>query len=106
MACLDETAIIAITLGGLLYRDADGVVQWLDWKCCQARLQTTQAHTGRFDRRYVGARTEMYVRFFTMAPIIFIFQHPTERNLHLLQPMGKLGWFTCDEYHASSVLKI
>lgn len=103
---MDEKSIITVTQGGLLYRDNAGVVQWLEWKTCHARLQTTSAPLGKFDRRYVGARTHMYVRFFTANPVIFIFDDRAWRDVHLIFPLARFGFYTCDEYYASSVLRV
>lgn len=91
--------IITVTRGGILYSDMMGVRQWVDFaECRQQHLAHVDKPTA-LDRRYVGCRnTEnsatIYVRFFCEPPVIFAFKSTARRNLDLIQPMSRLGWYT------------
>ncbi len=91
--------IITITRGGLLYRDAAGITQWIDFRACRDQHLATLSSPSRLDRRYVGCRnTEqsatVYVRFFSTPPVIFAFKNAARRNLDLIQPLSRMGWYT------------
>jgi len=95
---LTATNIITITMGGLLYRDPQGITRWVDFYACREWWLQRQAIPAAIDRRYVGTRTEntpqLRVQFFTYPPVIFTFADAHHRNRVLLTPMGELGWFT------------
>lgn len=91
--------ILTVTRGGILYRDAQGVTQWIDFYLCRLNWLATLPNPTKLDRRYVGCRnTEnsatIYVRFYTTPPIIFAFKNEARRNLDLIQPMSRCGWYT------------
>jgi hypothetical protein len=91
--------IITVTQGGLLYRDVLGVTQWIDFIDCRDKYLATVDNATRLDRRYVGCRnTEqsatIYVRFFSETPVIFSFKNAARRNLDLIQPLSRVGWYT------------
>jgi hypothetical protein len=91
--------IITVTQGGVLYRDVVGVTQWIDFIECRDNYLTAIENATRLDRRYVGCRnTEqsatVYVRFFSDTPVIFSFKNAARRNLDLIQPLSRVGWYT------------
>lgn len=91
--------IITITRGGILYTDLVGIRQWVDFVECRQQHLAQVEHATPLDRRYVGCRnTEnsatIYVRFFCDPPVIFAFKSIARRNLDVIQPMSRLGWYT------------
>lgn len=91
--------IITVTRGGVLYRDALGIIQWIDFKECQEKYLATLENPSRLERRYIGCRNTdqsatVYVRFFCAPPVIFSFKNAARRNLDLIQPLSRVGWYT------------
>lgn len=91
--------IITVTRGGLLYRDILGVTQWIEFPQCRDNYLAALENPTRLDRRYVGCRnTEqsatVYVRLFSDSPVIFSFKNAARRNLDLIQPLSRVGWYT------------
>lgn len=93
--------IITVTAGGVLYRDSEQVVRWLDFKQCNANWLTTLATLPQpGDERCVGVHdTEqaiwLDVEFYTEPRIRFEFRSYAQRDDLLFHPMQTLGgWIT------------
>ena len=88
--------IITITQGGILYRDNDNKVCWLDFSDC-LRTQPVERRV----YKYVGDRnldyiTDAKVKFYSSPPITFEFESYEDRAHKLLKPLANYGWFTFD----------
>ncbi len=98
--------IITVTAGGILYRDSDDIVQWLDFKACNRNwikwLQLLQRPLEEADANRVGRHnTEkaiwLDVEFWDEARTRFEFRSYALRDGTLFEPMqNNGGWITQD----------
>lgn|GEM_PF-4052398 len=99
---LSGDAILTVTRGGVLYRDDQKRVCWLDlWPCREAWL-STRSNITPLDRRMVGCRsrertTPVFVRFYGPDAITFTFTSESRRHRGLIEPLSRLGWYTVIE---------
>lgn len=96
---IDGNRIITVTQGGLLYRDYAGTIQWIDFRQCRDTWLAQCEQPTKTDYRYTGCRTPRkaeacYVRFFSSPPVIIHFHNDGRRQLDLIVPLSKAGWFT------------
>lgn len=94
--------IITITQGGILYRDDEGTIGWVDFKLCNETWADSYLGDDE-DRFCVGWRNTgkdkmLDVEFFTLPDFTrFVFTSFTERDMLLLNPIKrKGGWYTKD----------
>lgn len=96
---LQDSKIITITQGGILWRDDADIVQWLDFRESRAAWIRSRENILAMDRRYVGYRNielgqACWVRFFADPQPTFYFPDKYSCRISLLVPIGRFGWFT------------
>ena len=99
---LPGDAILTVTRGGVLYRDDQQRVCWLDLPPCREAWLATRTTITPIDRRMVGCRskertTPVFVRFFGPDAITFTFVNESRRHRGLIEPLSRLGWYTVIE---------
>ena len=99
---LSGDAILTVTRGGVLYRDDQKRVSWLDLPACREAWLATRSTVTPLDRRMVGCRsrertTPVFVRFYGPQPITFTFTNESRRQRGLIEPLSRLGWYTVIE---------
>lgn len=90
--------IITVTQGGVLYRDRERIVRWIDFARCHQNWQAYRADAPT-DRRYVGWRNTgnvLDIEFFTEPRTRFVFISYVQRDTTLLKPMQWYDWYTFD----------
>lgn len=93
--------IITITRGGILYRDHQKIVHWIDFKTCNENWITLYRGDPNDDhcvgQRNTGKEKVLDVEFFTLPTTRFVFRSFLERDMRLLNPMKRHGgWSTQD----------
>ena len=88
--------IITITQGGILYRDNNNKVCWLDFGDC-LRNQPVERRV----YKYVGevnpiSDSNIQVNFFALSPLAFEFEGFDDYMDTLLRPISEFGWFIFD----------
>ena len=99
---LSGDAILTVTRGGVLYRDDQKRVCWLDLRLCREAWLGTRSHITPLDRRMVGCRsrertTPVFMRFYGPDAIMFTFTTESRRHRGLIEPLSRLGWYTVIE---------
>jgi hypothetical protein len=99
---LSEDAILTVTRGGVLYRDDQKRVCWLDLRLCREAWLATRSTVTALDRRMVGCRSRektapIFVRFYGPDPITFTFTSDSRRHRGLIEPLSRVGWYTVIE---------
>ncbi len=99
MQMLSGDAIMTVTRGGILYRDDQYLVCWLDLRPCRDAWLATRQTITPLDRRMVGIRsrertTPVFVRFYGPEPITFTFSSESRRQRLLIAPLSGVGWYT------------
>jgi hypothetical protein len=99
---LSGDAILTVTRGGVLYRDEQQRVCWLDLPPCRDAWLATRSNITPLDRRMVGSRsqeraTPVFVRFYGPEPLTFTFTSESRRHRTLIEPLSRLGWYTVIE---------
>ena len=99
---LSGDAILTVTRGGVLYRDDQKLVRWLDLGPCRDAWLATRSTITALDRRMVGCRsrehtTPIFVRFFGPNPITFTFTSDSRRQRGLIEHLSRVGWYTVIE---------
>lgn len=100
---LASRQIITVTAGGILYRNSEQVVSWIDFRRCHVNwLASRQDTTTAADKRCVGIHDTaqavwLDVEFYTEPRIRFEFRSYALRDTLLFHPMQSLGdWYTCE----------
>lgn len=94
--------ILTITQGGILYRDQDQIVRWIDFAECNRNWLASRRDTVDSDEKCVGWRNTgdgsvLDVEFFTEPRTRFEFISYRQRDRCLLNPMRERGgWHTWD----------
>ena len=90
--------IMSITQGGLLYKDEDGQVQWLDFARCNHNWMNARSNLSIVDYRCVGKWhfSPTYFLFYGDTKIKFEMETPIDRTLEdadekLRIPLSELG---------------
>jgi hypothetical protein len=96
---LSGDAILTVTRGGVLYRDDQKRVCWLDLRPCRDAWLATRSTIKALDRRMVGCRnpdgtTPIFVRFYGPESITFTFTSTSRRHRGLIEPLSRVGWYT------------
>ncbi len=89
--------IITVTQGGILYRDEKSIVQWIDFKACNANWVKGYKKPLEEEARIVGWRHYYlpYVELATEPKIRLEFANIDEADHQLLVPMYRHGgWYT------------
>lgn len=99
MQTLSGDAILTVTRGGILYRDDQQRVCWLDLRLCREAWLATRSTITTLDRRMVGVRTRerttpIMVRLYGPEAITFTFTSESRRHRQLIEPLSRVGWYT------------
>lgn len=91
--------VISVTAGGVLYRDEDGCIGWIDFSICRDHWLVNRPHALDWEQRCVGwrstGRTPLPdVEFVSYPRVRFEFVGFAQRNALLLEPMRRFGWHT------------
>ncbi len=96
---LHAAHLITVTAGGLLFRDAEGGICWIDFSACRDRWLPNRPDPLDWEQRCVGwrstGRTSLPdVEFLSYPRVRFEFVGFAQRNALLLEPMRRFGWHT------------
>lgn len=99
---LSGDAILTVTRGGVLYRDDQMLVSWLDLRLCREAWLATRSTITALDRRMVGCRSKertspVFVRFYGPQSITFTFINESRRQRGLIEALSRVGWYTVIE---------
>jgi hypothetical protein len=93
--------IITVTSGGILYRNSDDIISWIDFKNCNENWLATLKEPSQTEDDYcVGIHdteqaTWLDVEFYSEPHTRFEFRSYAQRDTLLFHPMQTLGgWIT------------